>query len=850
MHPLHTYLAARLGERLRRRRVVVWYDPREELTPFVEELPVVDGGEGPLTTVKVGELPTHLARFHGSFFALRAAVEPVVSVETPEPTLIYLAGVVPDRTGSVLMELELGGDRYEPQLRHLARHALQGSHTDAEIDALLARDNLTYEDVVHLLAQGSEASILRVIYGGTRDTDLLAQWLADDRNDGVIEAKEATGELLRLIADRLGLELGAETTLEEARQRVGRYCLVNEFRADLACEPPPVLFGIPAPDSKGQEGRVRAVAERLRERHAAAYPRLADRTEVELGLGGAPLDGADLGSIDTFRFEERRLLGHCAGLIAEGRYEAAMEVVGGRGRSFWVDQEVSRQARWEACRLMAELGERVDAVGPALARMGRDPAAWVGAYTGEGGWFEVDRLYRQLEARVAAMDDTLEGEVEQALQQVRRRYEALLQAMAVGFSEAFVGAGWAISGVLQQTEIYPKVTARQGGRTAYLLVDALRYEMGVELANLLQEGEEVAVRPAVAALPTITSVGMAALLPGASASFSVVEHKGGVAARVEESTMGEVAARMRFLKAQIPGVVEMTLDRLWKLTSPARLRKRIGEAPVVVIRSQEIDQLGESGADLTARQLMDTVVGNIARAVRKLAAAGIDHFVITADHGHQFALEKGEEMRTDPPGGQTVEIHRRCWIGRGGATPPGAVRVSGAELGYDTDLDFIFPPGLAVFRTHGGLSYHHGGISLQELLVPVVTLRMVAEIAPGDGVTHVTLSACPEVVTNRIFVVKLSVDADLVEEEPVTVRVVLLSGGEQVGECGMASDGELDEATGCVRIARGTTATIGLTLLRDEVGGKRCDSLSVVVQDPATDAILAQSKRLSVRLGI
>ena len=57
---------------------------------------------------------------------------------------------------------------------------------------------------------------------------------------------------------------------------------------------------------------------------------------------------------------------------------------------------------------------------------------------------------------------------------------------------------------------------------------------------------------------------------------------------------------------------------------------------------------------------------------------------MSADHGHQFASRKEEDMRIEAPGGETVELHRRCWIGRGGATPPGTMRVSAAELGYDS----------------------------------------------------------------------------------------------------------------------------------------------------------------------
>jgi len=91
---------------------------------------------------------------------------------------------------------------------------------------------------------------------------------------------------------------------------------------------------------------------------------------------------------------------------------------------------------------------------------------------------------------------------------------------------------------------------------------------------------------------------------------------------------------------------------------------------------------------------MDTVIDNLARAIRKLAAAGIEHAVLTADHGHLFASDRDESMRTDDPRGDTIELHRRCWIGRGGATPPGCIRVAASALGYASDLEFVFPTGV------------------------------------------------------------------------------------------------------------------------------------------------------------
>jgi hypothetical protein len=383
-----------------------------------------------------------------------------------------------------------------------------------------------------------------------------------------------------------------------------------------------------------------------------------------------------------------------------------------------------------------------------------------------------------------------------------------------------------------------------GGRVAYFFVDAMRFEMGVELARQIEGAKDLTVRAAVAALPSITPVGMAALLPGASASFDLVEAKGKLAARIEGTEMPELNERLKLLRAKVPDVVEMTLGKLLSSTS-AKIAKDIGKASLVVVRSQEIDFVGEMDGDLLARQVMDTVIGNLARAVKKLAAAGIEHFVISADHGHQFSVRKEDDMKTDNPGGATLDLHRRCWIGHGGSTPAGAVRVTGAELGYHTDLDFVFPTGLGVFKAGGGLTFHHGGFSLQELIVPVISLRMAAGKPVEVPGVQVRIEECPPKVTNRTFGLKLAAAGDLLATEPLVLRVLLMSGAEEVGRAGMSVGGVFDRGKGTLTLELGAEASLGMMLTNDT-----CQSLRVVVLDARTDGVLAESDELAVKLGI
>ncbi|MGE3425069.1 MAG: PglZ domain-containing protein, partial [Dehalococcoidia bacterium] len=709
----------------------------------------------------------------------------------------------------------------------------------------LAPASLSYPDIVAFLQQaedGASASVLRSIFSGMQSEALLVEWLAKDSRDEELQVREAVDELQKLIEARLGLAVAGTEAVATLRSKVSRYLLVNEFRSDLQGDAPDSVAMVPKTTTKEQVERVREVAARLRRDHADRYAVLADAVVAELSLEKAQLDPAGLGNIDTFRFEERALLRLAGELVCQRDYSKALGIVADRRRSFWVDREVSRLAQWEACRLIAELGREIERARSGMDAVGVDPAKWVQAYAAEDGWHRVDLLQRRLETWVAKMDE--DAEVSKALGLVRREHEELLKRMADGFAKSFQQSGWVVPGALHQTRVYPDVVQAMGGRVAYFFVDAMRYEMGIELANQLEGTTDLTIRPAIAALPTITPVGMAALLPGAAASFSVVEVKGGLAASIEGSTMAGLTERSKFLKAKVPGIVDMPLGKLLGST-PAKLVKAVGDAPLVLVRSQEIDALGENVDELTARAAMESVIGNVARAVRKLAVAGVENFVITADHGHQFSLRKEDDMKTDNPGGDTVDLHRRCWIGHGGTTPAGTVRVSGAELGYDTNLDFVFPTGLGVFKAGGGLTFHHGSISLQELVVPVVTLRMKREQDAMAPDSDLRLSGLPDKLTNRTFGVRLRVEGGLFATDLLKVRVVLMADGEQAGECGMAVGAELDRATGLVAIKPGVEASLGMMLTRED-----CASIRVVVQDPQTDAVLVRSDEILVKLGM
>ncbi len=899
--PFHQHLDEQLQAALRT-GVAVVVDPVGAFVPYVDDLTTTCSwsDEHPdVALVKVGDVPARFVRFAGSWFGVRAAVEPFVSGDAaPSPgVFIYVPAPAPDETEDVLMELARAGRRLTWTFETEARNCLRAKFTDGMIDEVLEGGRAGFEDVVAFLAQrgGGKASRLKVVFKGESDANILVRWLASDAHDEAIGEKGAQGELVRLVQSRAGLDLDEAVALPVARARLARFVLLNEFRHDLRGDPPGAISSQPTPGTDAQVGNTLDLARRFRVEFPAAYVSRARQIEQEFHLAKAKVKPEELGRIDTFEFEERLLLTWCASLLEARQYEAAHAVVVERENSFWVEwtdasSQMPRKEQWEICRRVANLGQECARVRWSMKRKDRDAREFVYAYTSslpemlaigelpswrvpsseersaqehhlkekqrgtagapprfmveQGQWYRLDAAQRALETwRGRVLDDTL---VEKAVGVVLREHERLLHDMALGFSKVLAASGWTVPGVLHQTRIHPGViTTLAGGTVAWFFVDAMRFEMGAELAKHLDGVADLHLQPAIAALPSITPVGMAALLPGASANFSVVQHKGKLAALVDNVPLPGVAERIKYLKSRVPDVVDLTLSAALQ-DKPSDLKKKVAGRSLVAVRSTEIDYLGETGDDHLARQSMDTVIGNIARAVRRLAAAGVEHFVITADHGHQFGLRKGDDMKTDAPGGDTVELHRRCWVGRGGATPPGTVRVNAADLGYASDLEFVFPKGLGVFKAGGDLSFHHGSTSLQEIVIPVLSFRIpAAEATPEPGGVELRLKGVPDAITNRMFVVNVEVSVlGMFAPEAVEVRVVLLSEkAEQAGEAGMASGGELDRERGVLRVKPGTTAHVGMMLANDEAA-----SVRVVVLEPATGAVLAQSAALPLKL--
>jgi hypothetical protein len=249
---------------------------------------------------------------------------------------------------------------------------------------------------------------------------------------------------------------------------------------------------------------------------------------------------------------------------------------------------------------------------------------------------------------------------------------------------------------------------------------------------------------------------------------------------------------------------------------------------------------------------MDDVLPDLARLVRKLREYGCQTIVLTADHGYLFGDELESDMKIDPPGGQTVDLKRRVWVGRGGSDEPAFLRTSLAQFGLSNTLEMAVPWGFGVFKAQGGArAYFHGGMSPQELAVPVLVLTPVttSRVMPLANIAW-SLQTGSKKLSTRFFSVQIAGrSTGLFELEPPRVRIEIRSKGEVISEPVSATYG-LIGATNEVelKVQEGDRQSIEPNTVTLMISGTPAKTVTVHLLDATTGRELERVEKIEVAL--
>src|SRR5690606_15493579 len=520
-----------------------------------------------------------------------------------------------------------------------------------------------------------------------------------------------------------------EPSVEQLRTLLASWLMAVEFVTDLREEPETEELRAVVALPKGIVKLCHDLVDLMRQRWPETYQQLSGEFEGTLGKDAEHAPDK-LGSIDTFRFEERTIRKAAIEALLHREFDVALNYSSERApvNCFWVRHDKLLERTWRLVEYAAKVGQRLNQASKGLKGCGSLDEATL-RYRDK--LFKVDqkcRIFEQLHHHLHTTD--LEDHV--ALADVRktiqRAYRDWADTLTADFCKLCEQFGPLPSQALRQRAIYEQFvypTIEGGQRIAFFMVDAMRFEMAEELRQFFENKKyKTTLHIRLAGLPTITAVGMNVLPPVSQQGRLRVVHDGRAIQGFRSGdafTVNGVPQRIKAMSNRSLGgdAIDLSLAEVGD-ASPDRLKdmlRRKSASNLVVVRSLELDSAGEKGFHLGT---FEQTLIQLREAVQKLQVAGIAHFVLVADHGFLLQDHTAKQFPyKDSP-------NRRHVLSPQPSGMADVLEFPLSALDYDSETPayLVFRRDTAVWRTQEKLApFVHGGNSLQERAVPVLCLE-------------------------------------------------------------------------------------------------------------------------------
>jgi PglZ domain len=693
-------------------------------------------------------------------------------------------------------------------------------------------------DMVDAVDQGGSWPKLKTLLGANSSKEILLAILSPKAEQESALKNDPTwvGEAKDFIQRIIGHKLKTRgQTRQSVAEELWQVVLFSEFVFDCGGDMPASLASLPRAGNEAKS-LVYDVCEELRKHqdHKELYRETAKEIEKDLVLAERYADYQYLGDRDTFAFEERFYLRQLVERALAGEIEQAREVWESRRHSIWLSQE-DRLAEWS---LAARVVDLIDTAGRLSTPKFPNLESIVHGYATL--WRDLDRYHREMEQAVTHAETDHDG-LDTLVERARSDYFRSVEALQAEFVRLVSAEGWPASGgqLISNSQVFSKTIApalETGKRVAYLLVDSLRYELGIELEKQLSDKHKVNLQTVCAQLPTYTEVGMASLMPEAESALRLVQKDAKLVTTLGGEAATGPAQRFTYLRARKGDQCQdIELEELLRQRKP-RVSERI---KLLVVRTHDIDAMAH-GSPHQVHHMIPVLLRQIIRGLAKLAEMGFDQAVIATDHGFILVHEQPAGNVAPRPSGNWLMEKARCKLGSGiGDAANLVMKVS--ELGIPGDFENLAAPKTLVPYTKNEM-YYHEGLSLQECVLPCLTVQLEAidqkVKRPSPPLLTLTYKqGKTDRITSRRPVVDLTwPQGDFFNEETeieVAIEVVDLK-NNSVGA--VSSSPFMNPATGGVRIKSGSAQAIGLKM-DDEFSG----SFTVRVLDQ-TNAMLAELK--------
>jgi TIGR02687 family protein len=381
-------------------------------------------------------------------------------------------------------------------------------------------------------------------------------------------------------------------------------------------------------------------------------------------------------------------------------------------------------------------------------------------------WFAIDQAYRQFNRHLNL------NEPDSALEALKAAVETayirdFLTPLGQFWRKQVEGMEhWQINSVPSATSFFTDQVSRpwldKGKKIVVIVSDALRYEVGQELARRIsQEDRFMAQLSAMlSVLPSYTQLGMAALLPHESLAFA---DDGSV--EVDDTPSAGTENRARLLTPV--GGTAIQANALFSM-KPGETRDLIKNHRLLYVYHNQIDATGDKQTtEPDTFRACEDAIKDLVRLVKKLANANVNNILITADHGFLYQgshLEEQDYLSVKPHGDALLQVNHRFVLGRSLKRDAVFITFSPHQLGMSGDIEAQVPGSIHRIRTAGsGARFVHGGASLQEVVVPV--------IAVNKRRSSDTYQTPIKIVTETDKITTGQITVMLFQQEPVSEKV-------------------------------------------------------------------------------
>jgi uncharacterized protein (TIGR02687 family) len=359
----------------------------------------------------------------------------------------------------------------------------------------------------------------------------------------------------------------------------------------------------------------------------------------------------------------------------------------------------------------------------------------------------VDSYYRWFYSAYDCIEDA------ERFSQVRERIENMysftyLQKVTPKWNQELTDNLMADTGLKRQEDFYRNYLKAYEGKNRVIVIisDAFRYECAKELMDRLELDEKCTPKLdcMISSLPSVTSVGMASLLPHNELQ---VDDKLNVT--VDGQSCGDLASRDKILKAQNENNVALAFDEVAS-ANKEKIRKLLQKKNIVYIYHNQVDARGDKPvSENEVFTACSEAIEEIHKLIKKLTSyISAPKFFITADHGFLYKRDKLHEFdKVSYDREICTYSNKRFLLTTQKVNEPG---MKSRLMAYMNNLYVTTPIGADIFKVAGGgQNYVHGGSSLQEMLIPVIELTTNTRAVAYDYV-DVILTSVNRKVTNLI----------------------------------------------------------------------------------------------------